>query len=278
MSPKLPMAPTVNYPGVNRCVYCGRSGIKLTREHIVPRGLHGNLVLPSASCEHCAKVTSEMERRVLRGFMERGRRAMGISSQHKRRITSPSIATKLLGADGETQEVELPFEAGLHVVHLPVFMLPLRLGGNADGRNPSALEVCAIDTLHLGDVATVVRAQNAVGVQFDDRIDLWAFARMLGKVAHCYYIAETGWFPLQESPVLPVLMGKSDKAREWIGCIEHAPLVKPGSKALHLMDITDLTGSDGSVCSVVRIKLFSPTSGPTYAVVTRVREGSTGVV
>ena len=270
---KLPIAPTVNYPKVNRCVYCGRSDGKLTKEHIVPRGLHGNLVLPAASCEQCAKVTSELERRVLKGFMERGRRAMGISSRHKGRTASPSTTIELIGNDGEKRAFEASFDASPQVMHLPVFSLPLRLGGLSEVGNPSELEISAIDTLHLGDPRTLLLEQKAIGVQFDDRMDLWAFARMLGKIAHCYHVAEKGWFPLHQSPILPVVLGVSDQAKEWIGCIEYAPLVKVESKALHLMDITELNGGDGSVCSVVRMKFFSPTSGPTYAAITRIREG-----
>jgi HNH endonuclease len=49
------------YPPVGRCIYCGKTDGKLSREHIVPYSLNGNLVLPEASCERCAKKTQKIE-------------------------------------------------------------------------------------------------------------------------------------------------------------------------------------------------------------------------
>jgi hypothetical protein len=129
-------------------------------------------------------------------------------------------------------------------------------------------------TLHFGDPTEMLRQQSAVGVRFDTPMDVWAFVRMLGKIAHSYHVAEKGWFPLDESPVVSVVLGKSMRAKEWIGTLDANHLEKPGSQALHLMNITDLSGPDGSVCSVVRIKLFAPWPAPTYAVATRIRPPS----
>ena len=271
MPVNIPFVPTVNYAAVGRCIYCGTTFGRLTKEHIIPLGLNGNFVLPEASCDNCAKTTSDVERRVLRGFLERGRLALGLASRHKKRARPTSLPSILIRADESTLEKELPIISSLQVIHLPVFIPPLSLGGISKDGNPESLEIIAIDTLHIGDAEKVMREHTATGIRLEDRMDVWAFARMLGKIAHGYHIAEKGWFPLEESPVLPMVMGESTWAKQWIGCLESDPLAKPASRALHLMHITDLTGADGSVCSVVRIKLFSPTSGPTYAVVTRLQ-------
>lgn len=271
MPANLPLAPTVNYAAVGRCIYCGTHSGRLTKEHIIPFGLNGNFVLPEASCDDCAKITSDVERRVLKGFLERGRLALGLASRHKKRARPTSLPATLIGVDESIVEKQLPIVDSLQVIHLPVFIPPLSLGGVPKDGSTEGIEIMAVDTLHIGDANQVMREHGVVGIRFEDHMDGWAFVRMLGKIAHGYYIAEKGWFPLEESPVLPVVMGNSTRVKEWIGCLESNPLVKPGSKAIHLMDITDLTGADGSVCSVVRIKLFSPTSGPTYAVVTRLQ-------
>ncbi|MEO7050358.1 MAG: hypothetical protein ABI128_01715 [Rhodanobacter sp.] len=266
----LPLAPTHSYPSVGQCVYCGDNEGKLTKEHIVPRALHGNLVLPDASCNGCCAITSNFERRVLRGFLENGRRAMGISSRHKKHLKPDFIPTQFIAIDDSRWEENVLFEEGLHVVHLPVFIKPLMLGGVSKSGASTGCEIVAIDTLHIGDTKCAQR-RGAVGVQIKTDVDTGAFVRMLAKVAHCYYIAEKGLFPLSQSPILPVIMGRSDDAKPWIGCLEDAQLTKQGSTALHLIDIAELVGADGSICSVVRIKLFSPNSGPTYAVVTRIQ-------
>src|SRR5438876_10039435 len=58
----------LSYPPVGHCIYCSGTD-NLTREHIVPFGLHGNAVLPAASCASCRQLTSAFEFQVLRGSM-----------------------------------------------------------------------------------------------------------------------------------------------------------------------------------------------------------------
>jgi len=52
------------------CIYCGKAGVRLTDEHIVPLSLGGQHVIGEASCHDCAKVTSKFERDVAREFGE----------------------------------------------------------------------------------------------------------------------------------------------------------------------------------------------------------------
>lgn len=51
------------YPGVGKCIYCGRPGgeVTLNIEHIIPESLGGTLQLPQASCPDCQKFTSAFE-------------------------------------------------------------------------------------------------------------------------------------------------------------------------------------------------------------------------
>src|SRR5665213_1960681 len=62
----------ITFPPVGACIYCGATE-GLTKEHIIPLGLGGQFVLPAASCPACSKITSDFERKVLRGFMLDGR-------------------------------------------------------------------------------------------------------------------------------------------------------------------------------------------------------------
>ena len=271
MVARTPRAPTVRFPPVGRCIYCGTTEGRLTEEHILPFGLHGNFVLPEASCDACAEVTAKVEGQVLRGFLERGRLGLGLGSRHKKRKRPTSLPTTLISPDGSVAENDLPILDSVQVIHLPVFIPPLILGGVPKYGDVEGMEIMALDTLHIGDAKRVMREHAAVGIRFEDRMDTWAFIRMLAKIAHGFHIAQQGWFPQIESPVLPVIMGTSNLAMPFIGCLESDSLVKPGSNALHLMDIHGITGADGSVCTVVRIKLFAPALGPTYAVVTRLQ-------
>jgi hypothetical protein len=46
---------------INCCIYCGKSDIPLTDEHVIPFSLGGTVVLPKASCKGCAKQTAKLE-------------------------------------------------------------------------------------------------------------------------------------------------------------------------------------------------------------------------
>jgi hypothetical protein len=194
---------------------------------------------------------------------------MGIESRHKKRVKPTSAPVKVI-VGNERLSGEMPIEGGFHTIHLPVFTTPLVLGGKVSSKSDEDIEIVAIDTLHIGDSAEFMQSYRADGIEIKTKINIWPFIRMLAKIAYSYHVAEKGTFPRSESPVLPLSLNKTNYAKLWIGNIEEHPLTKAGSKALHLMDVTDIIGEDGTVCSVVRIKLFSTSSGPTYSVVTRI--------
>lgn len=272
MNKRLSRAPKREYLPVNHCIYCGSATDELTDEHIIPFGLNGNLVLPKSSCAKCARVTSEIERLVLRGYMENGRRAMGISSRHKKHKKPPFVPVKFITGD-TLLDGKMPIESGFHAVHLPIFSTPLVLSGETGDFREKGIEIVGIYTLHIGDAKKALQDYHAEGIRLHARLDINSFVRMLAKISYSYYVAEKGAFPMEESPILPIIIRQDGHVSRWIGCLEEHPLTKPGSEALHLLDITEIKGLDNSICSVVRIKLFSTTSGPTYSVVVRICNG-----
>ncbi|MEF9481090.1 HNH endonuclease [Ralstonia sp. 1B3] len=66
------------------CIYCGRSGLKLTDEHIVPLSLGGAHVIKDASCVDCARVTSRFELEVARNLWGDARISYGAPSRRKK--------------------------------------------------------------------------------------------------------------------------------------------------------------------------------------------------
>src|SRR5438094_687329 len=53
-------------PPLNKCIYCG-SKDNLSDEHVIPFFLYGQWILPLASCDNCATITSRCETSVARG-------------------------------------------------------------------------------------------------------------------------------------------------------------------------------------------------------------------
>lgn len=263
---------TVRMASVGTCIYCGTTAGRLTDEHVIPKGLGGTLVLPQSSCDPCARVTSQFEMRVLRGFLDRGRRALGIKGRrgHKR-MAPETVPQTFIQADDSTIEVDVPWDEGIKVMHLPVFVLPRFLDPKRS-MDPalSQLDIVAVDTLHFGlGQGELVREYQAQGMRFEDRMDVWAFAKMLAKIAHSYHVAIHGAFPLEQSPLVPIILGQRSDALNWIGTTLTDPLPS-GGQALHLLQHLPLESDDGGRGMAVRVKLFAGAPTPTYALATRI--------
>ncbi len=104
---------------------------------------------------------------------------------------------------------------------------------------------------------------------------IWDFVRLLAKIAHGYHVATRGMFPLEESPLVPIILGTRRDARNWIGCIAEHPLPSDRS-ALHLLNDEILKGDDQSECVAVWIKLFATQGTATYVLASRICEIASG--
>lgn len=65
---------------VGRCIYCGAhgSGVKLTKEHVIPYSLGSDAYLKDASCPDCAAITKAFEQHVARNIYGHLRIHLGI--------------------------------------------------------------------------------------------------------------------------------------------------------------------------------------------------------
>lgn len=143
---------THRFKSIGACIYCGATQGRLTEEHIVPKGLGGTLVLPDSSCDPCAKLTSQFEMRVLRGFLDRGRQSLGVKGRKSHRRPAPeSIEQTFIRADNSLVEHDIPWDQSVKVMHLPVLTLPAFLNPKFP-LDPSAegIDVSAMDTLTMG--------------------------------------------------------------------------------------------------------------------------------
>lgn len=249
---------------VGRCIYCGANDMPLTDEHIVPFGLGGKLILPQASCDPCAKITSLIERKVLRGFLDHGRQAFGVKGRKKHKRDQPTVlAQTFLGPNGTTFEQDVPIEQAARVMTFPLLPYPRFLFPLSRPTKETGMGVYGIDTIHFGlGEAFATRPPSAEGVKIRDRIDVISFGRLLAKIAHGYYAALNGVADSLQSPLIPIILGKRSDFRNWIGGMEENHL---GVKApiRHILDSTTYEDDDGSEGIAVRVKLFCP-SGPTY--------------
>lgn len=72
-------------PSKGACIYCHRSGVRLTDEHILPLSLGGSHVIEKASCDDCARITSKFEYEVARNMWGHARNSYGGPSRRKKK-------------------------------------------------------------------------------------------------------------------------------------------------------------------------------------------------
>ncbi|MGZ8227164.1 MAG: HNH endonuclease [Methylococcaceae bacterium] len=251
---------THRYPPVGECIYCGSKN-GLTKEHIIPKGLGGTLVLPESSCSSCSEITSKFERKVLRGFMHKGRIASGMPSYRKKKQPT-SFITKLIAPDKSIFEKEFLIHETLSVLHLPILARPAFMDKRlfSDG-----LQIARTETIHFGkNVEKLLSDNDAIGARFEDSIDTFAFTRLLAKIAYGYLVATKGLFPRDESPLLPLIFKERTDASNWLGSMDMD--IKTETNHLHLLDTSDVTDGTGRKADVVIIKLFSAHGAVSYYV------------
>jgi glutaredoxin len=155
------------YNAVGRCIYCGAGAEnRLSREHIVPIGLGGGLVLSKASCESCSKITQKFEEICLRKIFLPYRVYVGLM-RHRKELRES------IKENGEFLIIPRIFgEPGLICGRPPGNPLVFTYLLYADGQEIDH----HVQRLAAGEIC----------------FDMAAFARMLAKIAHSYVVAELG--------------------------------------------------------------------------------------
>jgi hypothetical protein len=228
------------YNPVGRCIYCGAGpGTRLSREHIVPIGLGGGLVLPKASCESCSKITQKFEETCLRNTFLPYRVYVGL-------MRHPQELREGVKENGEFLVIPRIFgEPGLIYRAPPGRSLAFTYQLHADGDEIDR----HVQRLAAGEI----------------RFDMDAFARMLAKIAHSYAVAELGLDGID--PELPdLILGKnSDLASYLIGASPHYFPARR-DRLSHQISLGLLPhGERQLVC--VHIRLFATHNTPAYLVI-----------
>ena len=108
---------------VGKCIYCKKTDVALSEEHIIPYGLNGNQVLLSASCGDCSKITLAFEHDILRHTFILPRKAFKMRSRHSHQ--DDDIPARLELDDGTVQSIKIPKDDAPIMFALPIFLPPL---------------------------------------------------------------------------------------------------------------------------------------------------------
>lgn len=248
-------SPPIVYPPVGRCIYCGTTEGDLRREHIIPFGLGGNLILPKASCRACEKVTGKIEHHVLRHMMGHFRTKVALPTRRpKERPTALPLTTSKPGAPFQTKVV--PTTEYPTVISMLRFLMPgLLVGRPRDGTSITF-------SAWTGGLLSQIPPNTTVHSPWF-RPD--HFCAMLAKIAHAYVIACHGIEIInQYVPVLPNLIFGDMIDDSLIGSDPalHQPQ-NSNKNAVH--ELRTIQTPDGLM--VAQIRLFANLGAPNYFVV-----------
>ncbi|MBI4292515.1 MAG: hypothetical protein HY661_13645 [Betaproteobacteria bacterium] len=254
---------------IGACIYCGSTASPLSREHVLPRGLGGNLapeehsnalVLNRASCESCRAITQKIEEKCLVSMMGPGRSKLGLRRKDRAPNSAAATVRKL---DGTADERNLDWNLVPGPVVLPAYYEPGEFS-----QNPLP-EVAPWDAKIIV-VAPATRAlaepNDGVGVKLT--VDSQVFAQMLAKIGLGVAVAVLGVDGFKPTVQELIISDPSDYGR-WVGGDAGSDRKCPKSKELHSIRLTERGGPNGAYV-IVHIWLFAEFGGPrNYVVVGR---------
>jgi HNH endonuclease len=259
------------YPEFGRCVYCGSTDT-LSTEHIVPRGLGGNILFLRASCEKCRKITQQFETVCMRKNFLYFRVHTGLHQHPKER---PGHFPLRIGRS------DAPPVPVLRSAHPNWLVLPLFL-------RPGILVEAPLGMPYItrGFQVTNPRDLQVIQQQYrgpffvDYNFDLNAFAKMLAKIAHCLAFAvfhKSGKVPDDVfKPYLPsFIRGMDDNlGPHLVGQIQYIGVPEVDNDLYKYAIATISHGRKRLLIATIR--LFANWRGPVYTVVVgeRLRESS----
>lgn len=252
------------YQPVWRCIYCGvepKYRGALGKEHIIPKGLEGTLILPRASCRKCEDRTKKFEQECLQKMFREARSHLNIPAKPRRpkeRPTELPIGFAQKGSEKKTLWRNIPIENHPFAVLLPTFAVAGILEGKALTGN-ATIQGAQIYTepgfwgkmRHLG--------ANSAYTFFP----VGEFFQLLAKIGHSYATAEIGFGRF--SPLLiDLIVGDDNNLGHHIGTEK---LVAGKTNELHTLSLTSAQSPNGEELIVVNVRLFARLNTPTYHVV-----------
>jgi HNH endonuclease len=247
------------YQPAGRCIYCGATQPPLSKEHIIPLSLGGNLIIPKASCKVCAKIiNSEIETPIAHHEWGPFRTKRTFPTRRKKKRKTHIM---IQGLDG----VQRPIPIRHHSTPVPMYKF-----GKArilEGLPPG-----------LGDDqrwTIVMLSSKEEEIAMQERFPEWnrvhtframphRFARLIAKIGHGYATAEVGIGSFK-ALTTDVILGHSDDFYYYVGGNWNIdPAISSGN---HITDICFQFTSSHTAWVVVHIRLFSAAETPNYHVV-----------
>jgi hypothetical protein len=260
------------FQSANVCIYCGAkvwaSGSihPLGKEHIIPEGLGGTIILPHASCGECEDHTKRFEGKILRNLLWAPRHKLDIRMKKRERDSDlfPFTAT----VDGKDVRFDLPLNRHPTVLFLCGFQEP----GVLIGRPANTSGIAGIWMHGLNDFS--LAGQKKINTPPFDTV---TFCQLLAKIAHSFAAAAFGTevFVPALTNYIRRRFAKDEAFLECFYWCGGEKKIRGRSTNLHEL-AAGVAETKGNFYLLVHIRLFANLGSPTYSVVVgELRKGIT---
>ncbi len=185
----IPLKKNLTFKPARKCIYCDKTDIKLSREHIVPRSLGGTWILLDASCEDCRDITSKFEQSVAREMYIVLRTKNNFYTGHPE--NRPEYFEVTIEKSDESQE-RIEIHQSKYPTLYPVLYLPppgILSNAELSDMSPAGMELVVVGNQYEMN-AFALEYPNA---KISEKLLRWSdFFKMLAKIAHGLTVALCG--------------------------------------------------------------------------------------
>lgn len=254
---------TRRLPPIGKCIYCGTTKAPLGREHPIPLGMGGDVILPEASCAPCAAVTGGIEQRVMRTMWGPFRTLANFPTRHPK-DRPKRLKLDVEYTDGRADQIMVKPEEYPAMLNLPIFPPARALRGLPDnGRTP----VNVVNWSWVDNDSLAALANYDIKTFHSDPVDSHKLVQMLAKIAHCQATIEYGVGGFQPL-VLDLIFGRNECMNLFVGC-GNAPQSPPDPE---LHNVRSFTHNEHGMI-LIEIRLFACLGAPRYHVVAGLKHG-----
>lgn len=258
---------TQRFFNIGKCIYCGDTDVPLTKEHVIPLSLKGEMTLAKASCEKCRVITSKYERNPIHENWIEARACLDYPSR-KTNFDDKVFSLKVTLKDGTETILELNKNETLGIANFPEFPLPAFFGSEdyKSGAVWNALRTIGFGKVSPEDFSNKYNVKQITGtVTYKGN----HFEIMIVRIAYCAVVAYLGPDCLSKNFVLPTILGEVDDVGYWLGTDYEGKTIPHIGKipSANVIRLGVLTKQDGSTALVVTIKFFAASDAPEYIVV-----------
>ncbi len=248
----------VCYP-VGRCIYCRRTNVTLSDEHVIAVAIGGRWVLPRASCKRCSKITTKLEGHCFAGTLKAYRTQLGLYGRRKKKVPTFTMTVRHLNSHVGARE--LPTEAYPAIMIMPVLHSPPALLYPMEQRLD--LKITAWGDVTNSEVIKQYPEGTRVG---GSPFHPGKWLRMLAKVAHSYAVLKKGIDGFK--PMLrDIIRGHDDDHGRLIGILDHkTPQERDTLHGVYLW-IAHVSCAVEKRYLVAEVHLFANLGAPHYHIV-----------